>query len=84
MIERSFWIGIYAMNTWNHVASFDHLRNRAENLIQRARGTKTVSSASSNTPPKGSFPGQSQLQDGLSDNPVLGELVGGFGSSDKG
>ena len=72
------------MNTWNHVASVDHLRRRAETLIQRARGSKTVSSASSNNRPKGSFPRQSQLQQGLYDNPLLGELVGGFGSSSKG
>lgn len=72
------------MNTWNHVANVDHLRRRAENLIQRARGSKAVSSASSTTRPKGSFPRQSQLQDGLCDNPMLGELVGGFGSSRKG
>ena len=72
------------MNTWNHVSSVDHLRRRAENLIQRARGSKTVSSASSNTRPKGSFPRQSQLQQGLCDNPMLGELVGGFGYSNKG
>lgn len=84
MIEYSFWIGINAMNTWNHVAGYDHLRSRAENLIQRARGNKTVSSASSNNPPKGSFPRQSQLQDILSDNPMLGELAGGFGFSNKG
>lgn len=84
MIECSFWIGIDAMNTWNHVAGYDHLRSRAENLIQRARGNKAVSSASSSNPPKGSFPRQSQLQNCLADSPMLGELAGGFGSSNKG
>ena len=59
------------MRVWQHLQNGDHLRRRAEGLIEAARGTKSVSAASTAEEAH-----KLELLDDLQHSPALVDMSG--------
>lgn len=64
------------MQVWQHHDNMDHLRRRAEGMINAAQGPKSVSAAASGHRPNVRDAQKLDLKDGLQNTPALGDMSG--------
>lgn len=64
------------MQVWQHLNNMDHLRRRAEGMINASRGPKSVSAAASGHHPNAHDAHKLDLKDGLQNTPALSDMSG--------
>lgn len=64
------------MQVWQHLNDIDHLRRRAEGMINAAQGPKATSAASYGYRPNASDMHKLDMKDGLNATPALADLSG--------
>lgn len=64
------------MQVWQHLNDMDHLRRRAEGIIDAARGAKSVSAASNGHRPNARDAHKLDMKDGLQSTPALSDMSG--------
>ena len=62
------------MHVWQHLRDIDHLRRRAEGMIEDARGSKVGSAASYGHRPSAKDAHKLDLKDGLQETPALVDM----------
>lgn len=64
------------MQVWQHLNDMDHLRRRAEGMINASRGPQSASAAANGHRPSARDAHKLDLKDGLQGTPALSDMSG--------